>query len=356
MYKILPSYVFNLCIFCTLNSIRTAGIIGEGYNVLTDKTVPSKALMLEFIEEDHMIIPKEATFVMVNETEQFMEHFEDEAEAVSHRLQKMNISLDVEYKLFSFGSRAGMNTGSLSAMQSSNKEVSMLYEARDFQLTLGNFQNLKCTPEFENDVRNLPASYEPNNRDCREKFEMFFNRWGHFFVTRAYGGGAMEMKISSNFLKTKNASIYDLKTALSASYSSFGGASFSYDNQREGQLQTNQILDQSSVKFWGGATELHNSETLKKEEIKRKWRLSCLAKPVMLDSELALEPISTIISKVDKNKRDCSYKALIDLLGGQFKVLKKKEEDDKKRAEIEKNIGILPTGVSHMRGPKGWGV
>ena len=169
------------------HSLRTAGVIGEGYNILTDRTVPSKALVLEFMEKDDMIIPKEATYTLVNETAQEGEHFEDEDKAVGHRLQKMNIGLEVDFKLFKFGSRAGMNTGSLSEMQSSNKEISMLYEVRDFQLTLGNFENLECTSEFENDVRDLPEDYVADIRDCRDKFEMFFNRWGHFIVTRAYG-------------------------------------------------------------------------------------------------------------------------------------------------------------------------
>ena len=47
----------------------------------------------------------------------------------------------------------------------------------------------------------------------------------------------------------------------------------------------------------------------------------------MLDTELSLEPISTIIRKVDANRKESSYKALVDLLCGKFKVLKEREED-----------------------------
>ena len=158
----------------------------------------------------------------------------------------------------------------------------------------------------------------------------------------------MEMKISSSVLKTKGATMSDVKFAMEASYNGFGGSG-GYDNHRDGQLDSSQLLDQSTVKFWGGAKELHNIETIKKEDMRRKWKLSCTAAPVMLDTELSLEPMSTIISKVDANRKESSYKALVDLLGGEFKVLKKREEDQKKaKIEQEQIEGKITSGFSNM--------
>ena len=40
---------------------------------------------------------------------------------------------------------------------------------------------------------------DPKNRKC---FERFFNRFRHFIVSSAYGGGAVEMTVSEQSVKS----------------------------------------------------------------------------------------------------------------------------------------------------------
>ena len=68
------------------------------------------------------------------------------------------------------------------------------------------------------------------------------------------------------------------------------------------------LLNQSNLNFWGGEKDLHNKETIKKDDALSKWKLSCRTQPVMLDTEMSLEPISTIIAHVDDQKDASSYK------------------------------------------------
>ena len=51
----------------------------------------------------------------------------------------------------------------------------------------------------------------------------------------------------------------------------------------------------------------------------------------LLNTEMTLEPISTVIGCIGDEKNEESYDALKDLLGGKFKLLASKEEDGKER-------------------------
>ena len=55
-----------------------------------------------------------------------------------------------------------------------------------------------------------------NNRD---EFEKFFGRWGHVVVTSVYGGGSLELKVSSLGLDSSSRSMTDLKASLTAAIS-----------------------------------------------------------------------------------------------------------------------------------------
>ena len=67
-----------------------------------------------------------------------------------------------------------------------------------FEVTMGNFDQVTFTKEFETEAKNLPAHVALDDRDNRKAFERFFDRWGHFVVTK--GRRQKNGKIEENFL------------------------------------------------------------------------------------------------------------------------------------------------------------
>ena len=67
-----------------------------------------------------------------------------------------------------------------------------------FQVALGNYAHLSCTQEFIDDVTELPAIFDPNDYEHVELFESFFSRWGHYVITKIYGGGSVAVEVTSS--------------------------------------------------------------------------------------------------------------------------------------------------------------
>ena len=194
------------------------------------------------------------------------------------------------------------------------------------------------TKDFESEVKKLPDKYkkdDPKNRKC---FERFFNRFGHFIVSSAYGGGAVEMTVSEQSLKSE-----DEKKNLEETTSSFPGRLFGFGAEATGgrssssTARSKYFLCQSNVHWFGGSLDLHtNDDTLTSQEKMLKWQTSLMVKPTLLNTEMILEPISTVIGCIDDEKNEASYDALEDLLGSKFKLLASREEkEEERRKEME---------------------
>ena len=318
-------------------AIESVSIIGQGYNILNDRPVPSQAMQFQTTIQDGVVIPTCASRERINESKTFMEYLEEENQVVNSRMKKLNINLDVDYKLFSFEARAGFTSATNATMSSTNKEYSFLLERRDFKLKLANFKHpgISFTEEFKDDIQGLPATYEKTSPDCRSAFERFFNTWGHFVVTDAFGGGSVEVKVISPSFTSGESSFHQIKASLASFSGGTLGVSGSVDGSSttDGSINTNTILNQSTMNWSGGSPELHMKKTLTDDDAMLKWRLSNMTKPTMLSTEMSLEPISTMIKCVDRNKDTSSYKALEDLLGGKFGLMKSREKEAEKRAE-----------------------
>ncbi|CAB4045041.1 Hypothetical predicted protein, partial [Paramuricea clavata] len=99
------------------------------------------------------------------------------------------------------------------------------------------------------------------------------------------------------------------------------------------KTDANTLLNRCDILWEGGDTFLHEKETIADKEKMQKWKASLLVQPTMLTSEMELEPISTAVRCVDPKKDQATYDALNDFLGGEFKVLVKREEEQKRAAE-----------------------
>ena len=141
-----------------------------------------------------LVIPTCAKFEKVRETRSFMVQFD--SEYIQSTLSKLNVSLNVEYDMFNMAARAGLNKTQNASSTSSVTEYSFLYEERMFELNMANFKEyvkkgIEFTSDFVSAVNELPESYDKNYPAHRNKFERFFNQFGHFMVTAAYGGGSI---------------------------------------------------------------------------------------------------------------------------------------------------------------------
>ena len=239
--------------------------------------------------------------------------------------------------------KAGFNNRKNTANSSKVTEYSFLHEERMFQLKMANFKEyvrkgIEFTSDFKYAVDELPESYDKNDSANRSKFERFFNRFGHFIVTAAYGGGSVETKVTCEQHGSDAMSFEEVKACLSALFS---GVLFNVSNEvsvcNSNEAQFRNMLSQSTVYWCGGIRELHKMDTIKNQDKMRKWQVSLGQNPTMLSSEMCLEPISTVISCLNPKKDTASYDALKDLLGGEFKVLASRErerkEENRKREE-----------------------
>ncbi|XP_075251839.1 uncharacterized protein LOC142344188 [Convolutriloba macropyga] len=319
----------------------SAPLIGQGYNILNDSCVPSKIFDVTEVQTKYgLTIPSIAKIVAVNQTGTFMYNYETTQELVKGRLSHLNVSLNVDYSVFSFSGKAGFNLQADKKSSTKSQEMSYFVEERLFEVNLGNFRDpgLKLTTDFIEDVRTLPAKFQINTEGNRTSFERFFNRWGHFVVTKASGGGSVELKINSSAIKTDSKDIESIRTALTASFSSGFldvGSNISGGDNSSLAVSGTSLLASSTVIWNGGSRELHKKDTIKDGHAMDQWRNSLTINPAMLSTEMYLEPISTLIRLADSTKYDSTYEALQKFLGGSFKVVVQKEKEAREKRERE---------------------
>ena len=323
--------VKNDCFDLTADSTL---IVGQGYNILTDSCVPAKIFDSGSKSNKFgLTVPKIVEVKALSATETYMDQYRSKIELVQNRLSHLNISLDVDFNVFSFASKAGFSL-------SSSHEMSYLIEERLFEASIGNFRHpdVKLTAAFKEEVQKLPSVFDINNEVCRSKFERFFNRWGHFVVSKAYGGGSLEMKVRSTAVAGQTTDISSIQAALVAFFSPgfFDvNSSIEVGDDNFTNFSATSVLASSTVIWNGGARELHKKDTVKDGHAMDQWRNSLTIKPCMLTTEMHLEPISTLVDIADARKRDCTYDALTNFLGGVFTVVAHKEARERKEVEDE---------------------
>ena len=249
-----------------------------------------------------------------------MEEFEDENEYAQSRLNSLNVNLSVKPDMFKMDCRAGYNKKSDSTSSSSTSEYSFLFEQRLFELKLGNYREylnhgMTFTEDFKSDVDKLPSKYNKNNPSCVSKFERFFNRFGHFLVSAAYGGGSVEVKCSREAVGSTKMSFVKAHLAAKLEGLDIAEVNFAENDSTFDVRKTKSSLERSTYCWNGGQADLQTNETIGDKEKLQKWKKSLSENPIMLTSELTLEPISTAVGCINSRKDQATYDALKDLLG-----------------------------------------
>ena len=318
--------------------------MGQGFHILNDKPMSAQIMKYETTITDFgLVIPTCAKLEKVVDTRTFVDQYESDSEYVQSRLGQLNVGLNVECGIFKMPAKTGFNKKKNASGESSVTEYFFLHEERMFQLKMANFKDdyksnsFIFTNAFVGAVDKLPYSYEKADPQNRSKFEKFFNQFGHFIVTAAYGGGSIETKVTIQKHGSDAISFEEVNACLSAA--PFPGGLFNDDAEVSGAyLRTTEarfktVLSRMDSKFKGGSHDLHVKDTITNQDKMLKWKLSLAVNPTMLTTEMSLEPISTVISCLNPLKEAASYDALKDLLGGKFKLLESKEKERQEEHE-----------------------
>ena len=157
----------------------------------------------------------------------------------------------------------------------------------------------------------------------------FFNRFGHFFVSSAYGGGSVEIKCSRDAVESTKMNLAEAKAFLAAKLEGLDEAeeNLSADGGTldSSKSKAQALLQRSSCSWKGGEAALQTKEAIDDKERLQKWKNSLILNPMMLTSELTLESISTAVGLVgDAKKEQATYDALRDILGCEIQISVKK--------------------------------
>ena len=156
-------------------------------------------------------------------------------------------------------------------------------------------KGIQFTRDFVSAVDELPESYEKNDSANRNEFEKFFNQFGHFIVTAAYGGGSIETKVIRQQYGSDAMSFEEVKACLSASFSSglFNADSeVSEADSLNMEAKSKTMLSKSTVHWCGGSRDLHIKDTITNQDKMSKWKLSLGANPTMLTRGNRMGPSS----------------------------------------------------------------
>ena len=329
---------FNIKMDPPCKLLPSGRLIGQGYNILTDKSVATQVMNFDVMIKYGMPIPVCAKFEKVQQSRSFMEVFEDEKSYTQSRLKSLNVNLNnVKPDIFKMSNRAGYNK-KVATSSFSKSQYSFVLEQRLFELKLGNYRDylnngMTFTKDFKSDVAKLPSKYDRNNRSCVNMFERFFNRFGHFLVSSAYGGGSVEGKYTREVVGSAKTSLAEVKAYLAECLDAaeVGFLVGTFNGQKNPAL-----LEHIRFLWDGGEADLQTNGTIRDMQRLQKWKKSLSENPTMLTSEMTLEPISTAVGCIDPKKAKATYEALKDILESDIQPPEKKEKEDTQKEAMKR--------------------
>ena len=314
---------------------ESASVLAQGYNVLDGSVVQSQ--IFDYKLKDSLFgisIPEFCHLKPDNVTKTFILSYDTQKLLIKDRLNHLNVSLDVDERKFAVEKIPGFNLKpKINETNAPDQEISFYLEERLFELSIGNLksENIVLATNFVSAIKALPGKFDINNAKTRLAFEQFFNRWGHFVVTKAYGGGSVELRINSTKL---GLNINAIKGSLMKSMSAgFLDADTSIDNNDDWSTtaRVGQLLESTTDVWSGGAQELRKINTLQNEHSMDMWKNSLVSNPTMLPTDLVLAPISTFVELTDATKKDAVYEALKNILRGDFEIVAKRQQDEQEK-------------------------
>ena len=306
-------------------------VIGEGYNILTD-CVTKPVMKFDVRTKCGIAIPTCAKYRKIQQGRSFMDLFKNDKAHIQSRLKSLNVILAVKPNIYKMENQAGYNKkSSFFTSWSSTSEYSFLFEQRLFELDLklGSYKDylnhgLTFTEDFMSDVAKLPNKYDKSDDSCVTEFKTFFDGFGHFVVSSAYGGGSVEIKCSREVVGSTETSLATTIANLDAILKGLNEAEGNSSKDTKdvstqyGQETKDLMTHLLTTDYTGGKAE-ENQPISDKKKL-QEWKESLLQEPVMLTSELRLEPISTAVGCINSQQGRATYDALKDLLRSDIEI------------------------------------
>ena len=308
-------------------------VIGQGFNIRNSSLVQDQILAFELKDSKFGIsIPDFSNLKPSDTTKSFMLTFQDNKSLIKDRINHLNVSLEVDPGKCTFQKISGFNIDPKANKTTlPSKELSFFVEERLFELSIENLKTGKMTvtPSFSTAVKGLPNTFDIKDAKTRSTFEQFFAKWGHFVVKQAYGGGSIELNVDTSKLGNGNGmgNGLDIDALRGALMKSFSAGFLDSDTTIEAEgnwsntVRIKELLESSTINLNGGSQELRQRGTLESEHTMDIWKNSLMINPVMLTTDMILEPISTFVEFVDPTKKSATYDALKEFLKGHFEIV-----------------------------------
>lgn len=310
-------------------------VVTQGYDIHTDSIVPSQIFNVHHVPTAYgMAIPSITQIQRQETTDIFTTSYDCQEKMVKSRLAYLHFNLDFEISplLFRFATKAGIDFSSKTS-SSKNENVyyhTLLHEEKQFNVFLGNIPLDKngYTNDFIAAVQDLPLPMkdksDPNEECCpgpNPKWTEFFRRWGQFVVTKASGGGSIEVALDSSSLDKESKENIDIEATLKLASNGFlNKAHVDADagESKQKMEEMRKLMYSSTVKVTGGIMSSRGIDPTNPDDVS-KWRESVKGCPEMLTTSMTLEPMTTFIKIVDPEKFDCAVECFKKYLQGQEK-------------------------------------
>jgi hypothetical protein len=273
-------------------------LTGYSYNVFKDFPLAVSPFNLGALTNSDIgyKFPSMITCVVDTQAKDVLHFFGSRKEYMEERMKGLNIGGRMSLDSFTGVTKAGYNVVSEITSPEGQQilPITAVRELRKFELVLND--RFTLTPEFKKIVRTL-TPYNESNHESVDQWKTFFNEYGTHVVKSVYGGGAIEIELSSD----KPFSMDITRTLLSfiqfaedISLGKVGNSSFASEGT------------QHSLKFNGGDKAYHTSDLTKMSlqdasNLLENWKDSLSLSPTILTTEMRLLPISEIVKREGQN-------------------------------------------------------
>lgn len=310
--------------------LLAAQLFSHGYDIIADKSVAAVIMTFDTVDEERFgfKIPGCAQISKVNETRECQMKFESAESYIESRLKNLGFNFSIlpilamaitsimEPKL-----EVHLRSKNVSSGTSTETTESSLTEYRMAKISIKCFKShgVKFTNDFLSAVEELPARYakddDTQTNSNKRKFKQFLKKFGQFVVTSAFVGGSVELtrrSESSERLKqdeTSRGGSAGMKIPKVVEFEVSGESKSSSNSTKNATMNIEKTI------WHGGRSDLHSKSTLMSEEQLQMWKASLAKDPIILTTEMSLQPISNVVAIINEEKGEACYKALCDTFG-----------------------------------------
>ncbi|XP_076113451.1 uncharacterized protein LOC143081100 [Mytilus galloprovincialis] len=283
--------------------------VGKGFNIFSDRETVKSPIKLDRDSTGMLGLPGNVTIRKCNFFDINCKAVENYTHYIQERLKDLNLNLcgNLNVAMFRMQLRGGYNKKGSTNYESSHSlsEITFAVEQRLYKVTMEE-EKIEVVEEFVIDVKNLPDKCEEKNADNVEKWNMFFEKWGHYVITGMYLGGsvsgAIQVKDQKNISKEENCQ--NVLTKLVAHLSSLQGKS-DFDYNSSSLFDSTKAASMKSLSIqWIGGSYVPKALTLENVDVVEwdRWQETVEFAPSSLTTHLTLCPVYLIAERVSKEK------------------------------------------------------